>query len=682
MNALLGNTTLDVCLRKVGESAYPERPLFASSGGLCPGGVAPSKYTVPLHIEVGTYNVKFVEAGHDCTSDGPELGKVSLEADRSTTLLAYGSSLSKAKISALLDAKSEEGATLRQRFVNAVEGSSALDVGMADAKQNVYISPMFASAPLGGVGLAGKQLSGFSFASADELGYSTTSGNNAVLDYVLGMSRAVPDPNGPTGTHLLPKPGDPVQFTRSAKFSVRHTYTIFGLGSLDNQSFPARLWVCDETASDGLFARCGTTTSLKLGIWDPDLTDRFTDFNAERRPLVLQEINRSDADVLCLTDVYSSELHAELGKLSNFPHQIYSSEVEKASKDVSRDLRDASGAQPVFEDSACTGVLGTTMTSIVECLLDPKDEFKCLDRSQPGRSKLPVGESATSCMMNCGVVAAPLLGAAQTDLKAARCWMCALTTLADYDGAVEDVTPDCITPWTESAPRLAFKGKTGVGILSRFPLRGARVIHLPASDWNRGAVGVTITPQTGEEFDLWCGSMVPLRTEVNLPYGGVYGQGKTGTAAFLNEQILQTQRLIAGIKADAAKANPHRPTFVALSSNSGPAYSTKGASALVAVAPQNYEALTRAFTPLTPVGYTPVCTNCNANPINTTPDSTAGSWITHLFSYSQGFEILVDETAPIFVRPVVTLPVSGVEPAPRCPASEQYGLMSRVKFTQ
>lgn len=97
------------------------------------------------------------------------------------------------------------------------------------------------------------------------------------------------------------------------KSSNHYSLFLIGVQNLQPWPHPPKLWSCDETSSyDGLFADCGEPIAVNVSMFQPNLTDIFTDYIDERRDQALSAIAQSKTDILCLSELYSPDIQRTL----------------------------------------------------------------------------------------------------------------------------------------------------------------------------------------------------------------------------------------------------------------------------------------------------------------------------------------------------------------------------------
>jgi hypothetical protein len=225
---------------------------------------------------------------------------------------------------------------------------------------------------------------------------------------------------------------------------------------------------------------------------------------------------------------------------------------------------------------------------------------------------------------------------------------------------------------------MTFGGRTGLAVLSRYPLGDPELVLLPSTHWQRAAMRVPVTLPNGAVVDYWCGSVRFPNGEDKLPYAGVYGGGELLLAGATAEQALQIERLSDAVR-QRAKATG-TASVVGVTSNSSPEIVVDGKATINPLVAENYRILVEHLAPLVPADYEPLCTSCadpEVNPLNAANPSGMW-WSTQILSPNVGAE-MVDQAERTFQETPVVLPDRNQTKAP---ISQHFGLRSVVRITQ
>jgi hypothetical protein len=665
MNAVTSTGSLELCWKSSDGGDYPSEGVFATSGEGCPKGVAYSKYTVAVGIDAGTYDFKLVEAGGPCSRDGVQIGNVVLPEGDSTTLLVYGESLARAKVTALPDSRSTEMGA-RIRFVNALLGSGNLDAGIADESS---LPTTIANLVFGdvAVGQAAAESQGGPLRSddVDDRGYMLYPGGEASLaDLAIAAAKAG------TKDAILAVPME----LRSGR-----GYTVFTLGAVGSTSYLPKLWSCEENQSDGPFARCGNPVAVSFEVLNTNLTDLFTPYIAERTAPAVETILAHETDVLCLTETFPPKVYQQLleGDSEVFHYRRFSDDIPEDR--VSGDLTTRDGSIPTYDPVACTKGPTAALASFLQCGAESTDadgeacsrvdgEEHFLDRE---------GAEGEECIMrSCMASGLGLLAATTDTAEYYRCYMCGIAHLSSYE-SFESSEAQCTSP-SDHPDHMAFGGRTGLAVFSRYPLGDPELVLLPSTNWQRGAMRVPVTLPNGAVVDYWCGSIRFPNGEDKLPYAGAYGGGELGLLGTTAEQALQIERLSEVVR-QRAKATG-TASVVGVTSNSSPEITVDAEITIDPLTPENYQSLVEHLVPLVPADYVPLCTYCSdpeLNPLNAA-NAKGKWWSTHLLSPNLGPENVEKTERTFEERPVVLSDRART----KTPISQHFGLRSVVKITQ
>ncbi len=685
-NMIPGDTKVDLCVRPAG-GQFPSQPMLMSGGANCPSGVGYTQYSVPLKVSPGTYDVKLVPSGSDCgvagiTASGVVVRELPTNLKTiSTTVVAAGSDFASADATAVaLSDTTTTGTNVYIRFFNALNGAGPVNVGLLNSNTTPpIVSPtVFSDVPFGHI--SSPTTTGL---SVDDFGYmlygaSTTGVAGLAFGGAIDQSsnQAV------------------VQSFVSLKNS--HHYTLFLIGSVGTSStHPPKFWSCDEsqTVGNGYFATCGAPVAVSMGVFQPNLTDIFTDYIDERMGAALTAIAGSKTQVLCLPELYSPAVRSQLSAAAA-NSTIYFSDSATASPLT--DLTDQTGATPVYKDPACSGDYQLALLNVEKCLTDPTKTKDCIGQrtTDPSDTKhyfLFRGSQAIGCAAKYCQTEFSAFVFAQTH-EADACMMCLVAHLSS-DEAIEDAYTRCTTS-NNAKPHFVFDGSTGLAVLTTSDVTLAagdapEVVDLPSSTWKRAALRVPLKiADNGTVIDFWCASIRAANGESFMPNGGpYYGLGANGqpnpagisSSEVCNaaEERLQISRLISAVNAHAASSN--RRAVIAALTYTSPQIGQESNPTIAGSHTENFALFSAApWAELTAPGYAPQCTFCGDNPLN---DPTSNEWTQHLFAVGFAPED-VDDTTITFKDKSVTLTLYGTTDPVQTPVSQYYGLQSTVRVTQ
>lgn len=387
------------------------------------------------------------------------------------------------------------------------------------------------------------------------------------------------------------------------------------------------------------------------------LAGAFIPFEAERRQPIADALAASDADIICLQEVWSQEDKELLrdAAAEAFPHSALFEDSLDTSVDDPTDQQGEVPPAPVGvpcpDENVGDDNIVDQMNQAVDCVREncstttPDDE----------NGKTTSAECAGgSCV---GAVAGLLFGNPEQQ----RCYACVITQLpTETFGYMRN---SCATVDNQD---LAFRGQNGVMILSRHPLKDATNWVVPGT-WNRrNILSATVEVPNGAELDVYCNHLTPIFMDFTFPYTGRYGEGMTDAAGWQAEQELQAGKLIDHV----TETSGARPAVILGDLNAGHAFPDEG---LVGEGEETLALLEAAFVPAYTDDYAPLCTFCSDNPVTNPLDDPAveSSWIDHIQLHNLSADAVVS-TERIYDEDVV--PVDGQT----VPLSDHFGIRSVI----
>jgi len=377
------------------------------------------------------------------------------------------------------------------------------------------------------------------------------------------------------------------------------------------------------------------------------LAGAFIPFEAARRPYIVEAIAASDADILCLQEVWdqSDKVAIRDGAAEAFPHSAFFED------DLDTPVEDATNQQgevpPLPTTAPCAEEpLTSQMNTFVDCL---RDNCSTIPDSDDGRTT-----SEACAAASCPEAALPLLFG---DAEAQRCYACVATQLPTETFA--DMRSRCPTVVNQD---LAFQGQNGVMILSRRPLKNVEELVIPGTYNRRTILSATVELLTGAELDTYCNHLTPIFSGPLFPYTGQY-------VGWQEEQELQAEKLINYV----TETSDNRPAVILGDLNSGRAFPQQD---IVAEGEETLILLEAVYAPAYTTDYTPLCTFCSTNPVTNPgndPDETS-VWIDHILLdklpaasvvstervYDEDVVPVGDQTVPLSdhfgMRSVITVP--------------------------
>ena len=649
--------TIDLCLAPSDTGRYARRPLIAGLGAGCPSAEY-KQLTIPLAIEPGTYDLKAIAGGEDCSDSGLASTKdVTIEAGETHSVLLIGDGKQKPlQLRAFIDNQGKPGNT-RLRFVHALVGYDELDGGAINTAGELG-TVLFRDTPFGDRGHEDASLT-----YSDGYWISPT---DADVTYRVGVAQVgSKDP-------ILTLPGD---------FDVDQAHSLYAIGLTESTSFPPELWTCNDTvfepAGQGLFSPCGHPIDLNVDIFNTNQTDLFTPSLKERRGPLLNTLETFDGDLVCLTEIYNpADMQDVLDIVpdrSRFADGVSSAQlVEHGQYDeVLTDQHDHP-TDDFYSTPACSAADAADLEPLLTYLQD-----ECSDESDGEHFLSLRGAPAQACLTDYFVEGdTSLIVTDSWDRK--RCWMCAVTSLSGFE-SLEETRRRC-TEGGERADRLVFDGSVGLVTLSAYDIEESELRILPASDWGRGIMRSRVALPNGEKVDFYCMSSNVVDDPLTLPYTGPYGDGEYGQTGGHAEQMLEVQRAIDFIE---DRSVPGVRSILAATIYSGPEeLDDAGGTLIDEVDPELFETLDDAFQWLIAPDYEFQCNVCPDNPAGGSLSATTQfGWMTsHLFG--QGIrEHDVIETTRTFDEPTVKTTNSDGETV-MIPLSQHYGVRSVVRVAQ
>ena len=389
--------------------------------------------------------------------------------------------------------------------------------------------------------------------------------------------------------------------------------------------------------------------AVAVDTFNVALAGAFIPHEAERRPDIAEAIAASDADIICLQEVWdqADKDMIRTAAVAAYPH---SADFVNTLDTLIDDATDQDGqVPPAPTEAPCAGEpLTTQMNAAVDCLRDNCSTI-------PGDDDGQTTSEACAAAACAGVVLPLLTGSAEQQ----RCYACIATQLPTE--TFGDMRSRCPTVINQD---LAFQGQNGVMILSRHPLKDAEELVIPGT-WNRRTIlSATAELTNGAELDVYCNHLTPIFTGPFFPYTGQY-------VGWQEEQELQAEKLINYV----TDTSGDRQAVILGDLNAGHAYPDQD---IVAEGEATLTLLEASFEPAYTADYlaAPLCTFCSTNPV-TNPDNDAmatSGWIDHILLgnlpsnsvrstervYDEDVVPVGDQTVPLSdhfgMRSVITVP--------------------------
>lgn len=319
--------------------------------------------------------------------------------------------------------------------------------------------------------------------------------------------------------------------------------------------------------------------------------------------------------------------------------------------------RTRTGKCPAFTTSPCGAAeLEPDFSAGIDCL---RENCSTVPGDESGQA------TSTSCAQaKCLAQVTSLLFG---DEAQKRCYACLAVNLPSESFA--DIRNLCIN---EVNADLAFKGQSGVMILSKHPLSNADDYVMPGTYNRRILAAATATLPNGATVDVHCNHLTPIFDSITQPYTGSYGMGLEGPAGWAAEQLLQAGKLVEYVKQHSGT----RPAFILGDFNASRDY-PDATPPIVGEGPETLELLEGTFNAALPADYQPVCTYCDTN-ANTSTDNP--SWIDHIYTYNID-PSAVQDAHRVHDEDVVPVEVddgNGGTTSALVPLSDHYGIISTL----
>ncbi len=374
----------------------------------------------------------------------------------------------------------------------------------------------------------------------------------------------------------------------------------------------------------------GQPTKVTIETFNLALAGAFIPYEQQRRELLPDAIANSDADILCLQEVWEQtdkDTIRDVAAANFFPDSVIFTDDLRT---LLNDPEDQNGNIPPLPTTPpCTGAAEDDMNAAIDCVAD------ACNTVAPGDDN---GQTTSiDCAIdNCIAFVLPLLGVP-------RCYACVGPQFATSTFA--KIRESCPTVVEQE---LIFEGQNGLMILSRYRLKDEANWVIPGT-WNRRVItSATAELPNGSELDIYCNHLTPIFDSLAFPYTGQYGLGETDAAGWEAELLLQVQKLIDYVEATSGE----RPAVILGDFNAGRDYPAQdifqdGEAAL--------NLLESAFTPAYTADYVPQCTFCIENPVLEPGADDVSNWIDHIFLYNLPASSVV-ETKRTFDEDVVPVP--------------------------
>ena len=359
----------------------------------------------------------------------------------------------------------------------------------------------------------------------------------------------------------------------------------------------------------------GGSSEVTIETFNLALAGAFIPYEQQRRELLPTAIADSDADILCLQEVWT-QADKELirdAAAANFPNSVIFTD------DLNTELNDATDQNGNVPPEPMTvpcpeGSAQDDMNAVIDCVAAKCNTIAPDDEN--GQTT-----SIACAIDNCVALVAGLFGEP-------RCYACLATQLPTSTfGQIRSTCPTVVNQV------LAFEGQNGVMILSRYPLKDEANWVIPGT-WNqRVIVSATAELPGGKELDIYCNHLTPKFDSLAFPYTGQYGNGETDAAGWEAEQLLQAQKLINRVETISGET----PAAILGDLNTGHAFPPD----IAAEAEPTLDLLETVFVPAYTADYAPECTFCTSNPVGDAGPDDVSVWIDHILLYNLPAESVI-----------------------------------------
>jgi hypothetical protein len=599
-NVVPSLSSYDFCLTPT--SSQPTgNGVLASSGTGCPAGLLYRNALAPFAVPSGSYTVSAVAPGAACTSTPlASAPSVNFDSGTTTTVVLFGTdNAAQLQMKAL---REEEGTVAgpTARFVNAwSDGPSSLECGATTSDElpaNIIPLELFGQNTSFGNAAPPSM-------SVDALGYFTlTPGvtlNFGFAQTGMGVSAGV----------AVVRPLN----------TLNTSLSIYAIGTSADPRFPVDLMLCNQDQVDGIYTRCSNQIpdDVIVTVFNAQLQGRFTPTENERRMAVYNAIAGLDSNFACITEVWDPTDQQAIitAAKAHFP---YSATFTTDFNTVATDPRDQMGnVPPPYTTPPCDSTGASLQQAFLSCLA-----ANC-NTSTPNDTNGQIPEDCTQCVENnCITPGANLL------VGEPACYSCTVTQLES--GVTFANTQTACT--TNPLARYAFNGGQGIVLLSTYPFidtgssdagvpadggtpadDAPGLYVFPATEYRAGMIRAPVDLSGGTgvstKLDVYCAILTTPATSPERPYTGNYGGGGMNLSQqWLNEQILQTQKLTAYVKS-VSGARKRRAVIA------GDYYAGASIGGLDTLNQPSYDSLTGVLPLAIAPAYTPACNYCGSNPL-------------------------------------------------------------------
>ena len=608
VNAGTRGATTDFCIRPSGATRWGA-PIFASSGSSCDVGLAYATATVPFAVGAGTVDVEAVPAGKPCSAPATSIATAIAVGDAMQgapviTLVRLGGEATSERIVALPEeSTSTTASSVRMRFVNAIDGAQAIQVGLTNAPAlpaTIFQPILPAPLPPGGVEPP-----------------TTVTGLGEGVDatgYVYGVDETIP--------LAVAFQGETSALFVVETPAVTDTRTVFAIGNAQDNLHALRGLTCQDAppaALDGglspsagpLLANCSLSDlpTLAVDTIDVALYGAFAPFEDDRRPALYAAIAGRGSDLVCVTNVNRQDDKVAIASAAaaRFPFAFYPTPPTDLDTQPADATTIDGGAPQLPPGPPCEGVAQSKIDAF----------YQCAAKNCSSTRDMSGTIATTNCLtQECTVPGSALYRQGPPIDACFDCIIYYMTSEESLAYGESECTTDPRQPFT-------FDGRTSQMILSHYPLAQTRAVVLPGSGFRKALLYAEVELED-QPVDFYCTDLISPNIDGELPYVGAYGKdvaqsladgGSLTENGWEDEQDNQVAKVVAFVQANSAKRK--RPAIVTGFWDASVRAVDGAGNVLVDDASREVVAaldssLGGAFVRAEPPGYVPACDSCPA----------------------------------------------------------------------
>jgi hypothetical protein len=659
--------TTDFCVRASGTSSWGA-PIFYAGNAECDTGLAYATATVPFAVGVGEIDVEAIPAGKACAATPTAMATEIAIGDSTTgapviTVIRMGGESTAERIEALPeDGSGTPDDSVRVRFVNAIDGTQAIQIGFTTAATLPATIPAPGlPAPISPGGVEPSTMDETPLGVVDSAGYTHELSQEAPVGAAFqGETSAL---------FAFTNPSDP------------DSRTVFAIGNASDNAHPLRGLSCDEDvllASDGgvasgaqaVLESCSLSDlpTLAIDTFEVDLHGPISPgFESDRRQPIYDLIAARMTDLMCVTNVDRQTDKMAIAAAAStsdagahFPYAFFPNPPTTLDTQPT-DPTEIDGAAPPPAPTAppCNGIPQADVDAIYACI-----DAKC---SSTGDNTGTIG--TTNCLAQACII--PLSALFHKGPQEDACFDC----IAYYAVSSPDTLAHGETECTQDSRQpFGFDGQTAEMILSRYPLANQQVFVLPSTGFRKAVLYAEVQLED-QPIDFYCTSLAAGGLDSTVPYTGDYGNdavtalpdgGQLVENGWEDEANDQVRKVIEFVRTNSEKTK-HPAILTGTWLSSILATDDAGTVLVGSSEPEVMAALDvslgGAFTRAEPPGYVPICDYC-PSPTNVYNGPPPGAQF--LTTFLDGFEPSeVTEDSVWGTGNIVTLQSIAYQPAPQ-----------------